>query len=228
LKTLHIAVAMEPWRSAGMDPEVKSVLRGTVKVLEGMGHQIEEAKMPFDVDEFHHHFTREFVIGIAPLLDMSAAVMGRKISSETVEPLMFKAYEQSKRASAVEHFESLQHMNSVSRSLGGYFESVDLILTPTLAVTPPEQGVYHLNQPSAELDDFFELVWDAIPYTPLNNYTGTPAISLPLGESSEGLPIGMHFMAPFGREDRLLRLAVALEAEMPWEGRKPAVHITTG
>jgi amidase len=142
-----------------------------------------------------------------------------------VEPLMLKAYERSKRASASEHFESLQHMNSVSRRLGAYFERVDVILTPTLAVVPPKHGIYHLNQTAIELEEFFQQVWDAIPYTPLNNYTGTPAISLPLCESPGKLPIGMHFMAPFGREDRLIRLAAALEKAMPWTDRVPPVHV---
>lgn len=223
--SLRIAVATRAWRPAGMDPEVESALQQTMELLKRMGHRIEDAEMPFEKGAFHQHFTREFIIGIAPLLDVAAAFMGREISSETVEPLMLKAYERSRRASALEHFESLENMNNVSRQLGAYFEKVDLILTPTMAVIPPQQGIYHLDQPAIELDEFFEKVWDAIPYTPLNNYTGTPAISLPLCETSAGLPIGMHFMAPFGREDLLIRLAAALEAEMPWSGRKPSVHV---
>jgi amidase len=225
VKRLRIAAALQPWRKAGIDPDVEAGLRETVELLRAMGHQVEEAKLPFDIAEFHHYFGEEFVIGIAPFLDLAAEIMGREISDETVEPLLLKAYEYAKGASAADHYEVLHNMNAVSRSLGEYFQQVDLILTPTLAVVPPKHGIYNLNQPDVELEAFFDRVWDAIPYTPLNNYTGTPAISLPLCESGEGLPIGMHFMAPFGREDRLIHLAAALEAARPWADRRPGVHV---
>lgn len=226
LEKLRIAAALQPWREAGLDPDVAAGLAETVELLQDMGHQVEEARLPFDIDEFHHNFGEEYVIGIAPLLDLAASMMGREISDDTVEPLLLKAYEVAKGATAADHYEIMRNMVTVTRGLGAYFQQVDVILTPTLAVVPPEHGIYNLNQPDMELEEFFNRVWDAIPYTPLNNYTGTPAISLPLCESSEGLPIGMHFMAPFGREDRLIRLASALERARPWAERRPGVHVT--
>ena len=60
---------------------------------------------------------------------------------------------------------------------------------------------------------------------PLFNLTGQPAISLPLGVSDSGLPIGVQLIARFGREDLLLRLASALEQAMPWQARQPPVHV---
>jgi amidase len=64
---------------------------------------------------------------------------------------------------------------------------------------------------------------DSIPFTPVANITGQPAISLPLHWNEDGLPIGMHFLAPYGREDLLLRVASQLEAARPWHDRHPPV-----
>jgi len=55
------------------------------------------------------------------------------------------------------------------------------------------------------------------------NWSGQPSISLPLGESSDGLPIGMMFTARYADEATLIRLAAQLEKEAPWRGRKPAI-----
>lgn len=60
----------------------------------------------------------------------------------------------------------------------------------------------------------------------LFNVTGTPSISLPLGESESGLPIGVQFAAPFGDEATLIRIAAAFEEAMPWKDRIPSVHVS--
>ena len=62
-------------------------------------------------------------------------------------------------------------------------------------------------------------------YLPLFNLTGQPAITLPLGQSKTGLPIGVQFVARFGAEATLLQLASALEAAMPWRDLVPSVHV---
>jgi amidase len=61
------------------------------------------------------------------------------------------------------------------------------------------------------------------PFTQLANLTGQPAMSVPLHWTSDGLPCGMHFMAGFGEEATLLRLAAQLEMEKPWRSRRPPI-----
>ncbi|HEX8114959.1 MAG TPA: amidase family protein, partial [Kofleriaceae bacterium] len=67
----------------------------------------------------------------------------------------------------------------------------------------------------------------ATPNTQLFNMTGQPAISLPLSWNAAGLPIGTQWVAPFGREDLLLRLASQLEAARPWATRRPRADATS-
>jgi amidase len=89
----------------------------------------------------------------------------------------------------------------------------DVVLTPTLADEPPRIG--HLD-PTADYQQIIDRLVDWVSYTPLQNATGEPAISLPLAESTSGVPVGMMFAAPVGQEVRLLELAYELEEAQPW------------
>jgi amidase len=89
----------------------------------------------------------------------------------------------------------------------------DVLLTPTLADAPPLVG--HLD-PTADYDQIIERLVDWVAFTPLQNVTGDPAVSLPLAESANGLPIGMMFSARLGREATLLELAYELEEASPF------------
>ena len=62
-----------------------------------------------------------------------------------------------------------------------------------------------------------------VPFTPVFNATGQPAVSLPLHHSAAGLPIGVQLVAPYGREDVLIRVAAQLEQAAPWDERRPPV-----
>ena len=95
------------------------------------------------------------------------------------------------------------------------------LLTPTLGEPPVPLGT--LQTPDEPLLGFVRAA-TFVPYTPLANMTGQPAISLPLAWNADGLPIGSHLIAAYGREDLLLRVAAQLEQARPWADRRPAVH----
>jgi amidase len=96
-----------------------------------------------------------------------------------------------------------------ARALTGY----DAVLSPVLAHTTPRIG--HLS-PRQPFEQLFPRLVEYIGFTPLNNASGSPAISLPLGATAGGLPIGVQLMAPHGRERTLLELGYALEAAVPF------------
>src|SRR5437764_1220485 len=84
---------------------------------------------------------------------------------------------------------------------------------PSLADEPPPIG--HLD-PTADYQQIIDRLVEWVAFTPLQNATGEPAISLPLAESAAGLPVGMMFSAGHGQEARLLELAYELEEARPW------------
>ena len=103
----------------------------------------------------------------------------------------------------------LTRIPGYAQALAGY----DAVLTPVLAHTTPQIGHLSPRQPFEEL---FPRLVDYVAFTPLNNAAGGPAISLPLGRTRAGLPIGCHFSADLGDERTLLELAFELEEARPW------------
>ena len=88
------------------------------------------------------------------------------------------------------------------------------MLSPVLAHTTPEIG--HLD-PSQDFETMMDKLTRYASFTPLNNASGGPAISLPMGHSTNNLPIGMQFAANHGDERTLLELAFELEEAQPWK-----------
>jgi amidase len=107
------------------------------------------------------------------------------------------------------------------RFLRWWDDGFDLLLTPTLGELPPKLGV--LQTPDTPVEGFARGA-TFTPFTPAANQTGQPAISLPVGTSSGGLPVGAHFVAAPGREDLLLQVAGLIERAVDWSGRRAPVH----
>jgi amidase len=223
--TLRIAVSGAGWGGVTLAPDVAQGLAGVARLCEEMGHEIREVGPPFDHDAFNDAFGTLWCTLGAPILDEVAEITGRKVSPDTVEPITLELYEEGKRRPASDLVHALGTMNYITRSLATFFEEFDLLLTPTLAVPPPPLGTHHLARPGVSLEQFMDEASQVIPYTPFANFTGIPAITLPLCASRDGLPIGMHFATRFGDEAALIRVASALEQARPWAERRPQIHV---
>ena len=81
--------------------------------------------------------------------------------------------------------------------------------------------VVNANDKSLDAEGWTRRVFEFTPFTPLFNMTGQPGISLPLARTAEDLPLGMQFVARFGDEATLIRLAAQLEQAMPWPRFSP-------
>ena len=142
--------------------------------------------------------------------------------------------------SANEYATALRGLELMGREVGAFFADYDIILTPTLASPPPPIGSLaptpaermqleilgmfgsgRLVKAAGLIDQAAKNALDFIPFTPIFNATGHPAMSVPLSWNGAGLPVGVHFVAHFGREDVLFRLAGQLERARPWFDRLP-------
>ena len=142
---------------------------------------------------------------------------------DVLEAVTLNCVEYGRRTTAIDLYAAQRTCNFISRSVGAFFRDYDVLVTPTVATLPPQLG--YLNQNDSSLDPlgWLDKVFTVVPFTPLFNVTGQPAISLPLAQSSEGLPIGIQFVARYGDEATLFRLAAQLEQALPWASRRPRV-----
>jgi amidase len=135
-------------------------------------------------------------------------------------------YDYGKTLSAAQLISALAVYDQVTRKIGEFLAGFDLLVTPTCPTLPEPIGTYNPARPGTTIDTFFADLAPKETFTALFNGTGSPALSLPLGHSKQGLPIGIQFIAAFGREDLLLRLAAVLEQEYRWQKRKPPIHVS--
>jgi len=134
-------------------------------------------------------------------------------------------YKEAGRISVPDIFNAKAALNKIRREVGQQLKPFDILLTPTTAQLPAPIGTMNQNL-DGSLEAWYTKLAPFNAFTSLFNATGLPAISLPLCQSTAGLPIGMQFVAGFGQEALLLKIAVAFEDAMPWMDRLPRVHVS--
>jgi amidase len=222
---LRIAWTTDPWQpSVAVDSEVVRCVEKVVSECEKAGHELVEASPVFDYEEYLQTTCKAWAFGLYVGMDMFGGALGRKVSEETVEPVMLSFYKYSKGLVAADMFMTEFVLNKLRRTFGIFFEQYDILLTPTLIKLPEPLGKYSKMRTDVDYVGYMRLCDETKVFTSAANVTGQPAISLPLGHSQSGLPIGVQFTARFGEESALIRLASSLEKEMPWHDRIPPVH----
>ena len=196
-------------------------VRDAARLCEELGHEVEEASPPVAGETLTEAFTVLWSAGVASGVDGLAQIMGRLPADDELEPLTRALYEMGRGFSAAEYLLAVGVLQRVSRVVAGFFGEYDLWLTPTLGEPPPPLGTFDAP-PDDPLGGFRRSVV-YVPFTPLFNVTGQPAMSVPLYWTAAGLPVGTHFAGRFGDEATLFRLAAQLEEVRPWSTRRPPV-----
>ena len=244
---LRIAFTDRPWLGHQVDPQCSSVLRETAGFLEELGHTVVEDSPAVDGPAFARAFLVMLCVELMADLKDLEEVTGRRARIGHFEPGTWALSRLGAAMPAVEYAHSVRLMQRTARQVAGFFERYDLLLTPTVATPPFPHGALQplprerlllgvlgrLGSGSAfrwvgALDEMAGKVFDWIPWTPVANATGQPAMSVPLGWSREGLPVGMHFVGRYGDEATLFRLAAQLEAARPWFDRLAPVAVSPG
>ncbi len=148
------------------------------------------------------------------------AIIGREVTPSDMEQSTWASYEAGAGIDVGSYLNALKKMQAWSRRTIAWWldDGFDVLLTPTCAEPPPLLG--DLIDPASGGARLLPFALFCAPF----NVSGQPAMSVPLGMSPAGLPIGVQLVAAPYREDLLIRLAAQIEDAAPWIGRRPAVH----
>jgi amidase len=149
--------------------------------------------------------------------------MGRPVDSDTVEGATLAMVEYGRQVTALQLLNAIDVETSLTYLMTEFFSRYDVLLTPTLGAQLPPVGHYDPFALTEPRDTFARWSrWES--FLPVFNTTGQPAISLPLHQGPDGLPIGMQLVGGLGEEALLLGLAAQLEQALPWADRRPTTY----
>ena len=205
---LRVAFVLEPPHPSPVDAACVEAARDAAALLAELGHEVEEVAAPWRSEE---------------LIDLFA-VLWQTIPSlypadpSLLEPLNQAFVERATTTSSADYVRAFVRLQLYGRAFATFCATVDLVLTPTLAMPPVQVG--WVMAP----DDPWEQFARAAAFTPFTaavNVAGLPAMSVPLHWSEDNLPIGAQLIGSPAGEALLLRVAAQLEEARPWAARRP-------
>ncbi len=218
---LRIAWSPDTPSGAPLDAEVLAVLEHTAQTLAALGHDVRAESLGVD----HRAVARarapvsaaNFAAGMRRVIDR----VGREPREDELEPMTWAALQGSRAVTGEQAFWGYQELRMLTRGVVQRFDSFDVYLCPVMTAPPPRIGFS--DPASVTPRDLGKRQMALFPFAALFNFTGQPSLSLPLGMSAQGLPIGMMFTGRYADEATLYRLAGQLEKELPWAQRRPQV-----
>ena len=224
----RLRVAVHPRSFFGVEtsPEVDAAVRATAQALEGLGHEVEEACPAVADDSLRACVTTVWSVDLAELAATFERATGRAAATGLVEAASWACIRHGRDLTALELQAAARVVNSTARRWGRFLDAYDLFLCPTTPTAAPASGTP--DQDDARVttaEAWTNEVFSKVPFSPIANLTGQPAISLPLAETDDGLPVGVMLTAQTLREDLLLQVAAQLERALPWQTRMPTVTV---
>jgi amidase len=217
---LRIAWSSETPTGNPIGPEVQAALERTAETLKALGHDVREEGLGIDYRALYRAQGLVSAANFAAGIKRWIEIKGRE-PGDGIEGLARRAYERGKAISGEDAMWGWQQVRLINRQILQRFETWDVYLTPVMCTPPPR--VDYLDTLMEDLREFDKRQAATFGFTPPFNLTGQPSLSLPLAQSTGGLPIGMMFTGRYADEATLYRLAGQLEKEIPWKDRKPPI-----
>ncbi len=224
-RRLRVAVCDTNFSGGAIDPECRRAVQETAKLLEELGHVVEEARPEADQEMMMQAWTRIVGCGTALWVRETLKKKGRGLEEGDVQGVARGAIAYAEGLSGPDYLAAVNDIHAFGRQMARFFAGGhDVLLSATLAEPPAEVGRFH-----HEREDFEAYrigpggVFDYSPFCAAFNASGQPAASVPLHWSDAGLPIGVHLAAPFGADAELIALCAELEEARPFAQRRPPV-----
>lgn len=220
---LRIAFTAKAASGAPVHADCVKAVHEAARLCVSLGHEVEEAALDLPEQMISQSFMVLWSAGCAFVIDGLSFVTGKAPNPDEFEPLTWTLYSLGKKQEASSYLLALALLQRFSREVARFFLRYDLLLTPTLSEPPLPLGAFD-TPPDNPLHGLL-VAEKFVPFTPICNITGQPAMSVPLYWNAEGLPIGVHFVGRFGDEATLFRVAAQLEEACPWSNKFPPLKM---
>ncbi|WP_370249540.1 amidase [Nocardioides sp.] len=241
VEPLRIGITAASSLNDAPHPEALAALRRTADLLSDLGHDVVELdRQPVDDAALAQDFLTCWFAYLAHTVAQVKELSGSGDSGFEADTQLLAAIGRATSATAFQAAVERRHEHT--RALAAFHTEHDLLLTPTTATPPPRIGSFVPPLPirlaqkallvaragatlrfTPIIDQLIRENAGWVPYTPIANLTGRPAMSVPLHWTPDGLPIGSHFVGRLGEDGLLLRLAAQLETAAPWADRRPSL-----
>lgn len=192
-------------------PDCVAAVTDAAKLLEGLGHSVGQVARPFD-----DGFLEDFFLFWA-MLSFTVTRFGKQLVHPDFDRTKVEDFTEGLAGHFKENFSkapaAIWRLRKFAHQYARCFDEYDVMMNPTVAMPSPEHGYIG---PEIRFETALERLKWFIPFTPTQNVSGGPAISLPLGQSEDGMPLGVQLASPLGDERTLLELALEIEAAAPW------------
>jgi len=224
-RKLRIAFATTALTGEAIDPACRTAVEDTARLLEGLGHSVEEALPEADTHGMMAAWTRIVACGTALSVEGAVRRRGTPLGDDEVEGIARSAIAYASTVSGADYLEAINKVHAYGREMAAFLNRYDILLTATLAEPPAMIGRFNHRS-----DDYVDYrmgpgrVFAYSPFTAAFNASGQPAASIPLHWTADGLPVGVHLAAAFGRDELLMGLCARLEEAQPWFHRRPPLR----
>ena len=213
-RRLRVGLVLSSIQDLPVSAEVVDTARATGELLASLGHHVEEGGPPVS-DQFGPDFLRYWALISFSLKNGGRRLFGPGFDGSRTEEFT-RGMSAFLRSRAGQVPGSLRRLRRLAREHEAAYETYDLLVCPVLGHQPPLIG--YLG-PDVDFRTHLVRLLRYSSFTPVQNISGSPAISLPIGRTASGLPLGVQIAAPFGHEARLLSVAYELETAAPWPTR---------
>jgi amidase len=217
---LRVALMTAPWSGTPVDAQVVDIATATGRLLEWIGHIVIEAAPALDAED---------IIEASALVVVSTGATVLRVPhpppASRLEAVSRQILVEARNSTALDILAGMDAQHRVTRPIGRFFLDHDLLVTPTLARPPEPHGTLDYDDPDHTVRSWLSRIYEYGPFTAAFNISGNPAVSVPLGLSRDGLPIGIQLVAAHGREDLLIRVAAQLEQAVPWQDHQPGIFV---
>ncbi len=213
LKGLRIAYS-EDFGYAAVEPEVRVLTRAAARSFTDFGCTLDERDPGWDDPGPFHTVLYEVLL--AAHHDAHA-----RERPEWIEATLMRHIENGRAVSGVEHHQAIMARTAFYESAQRFFGDYDLLLTPQMplgawsAEPGPNEGPKVIEGRSTPT------MFDHLPFTFPFNMTGQPALTVPCGFTSEGLPVGLQIVGRWHADSTVIRAAACFEAARPWAQHRP-------